>query len=796
LAGLAFLCASLALAAQADLEPLFEGGISFQLPEQASALLVDDFDLDGRFDLAAVTKNGVVILPGAPAGQFGASRRYAAGLTPISMVSGDLNNDHSLDLVVANIGSGTLSVLLNQGDGTFATLPEQRSGLSPRTLALADFNGDGALDAVTSDLVAERVYLHLGDGTGKLKEALPFQVGDNPHTLVAGDFDGDGVQDLVVAQSLGVNRFRGLGNGSFEPPGLTEISSGARILSKGDINGDGKLDLALLTEAQRVLYLPNLGGGAFSVTEVDRIEAQGALRGDISAGLAVVDFDSNKLPDILASAGQRGTSALFVSKSLGDGRFRNEPPIQLDIAAAGLATKDLDQDGLIDLIASRLDAAEGVFFPGTSPGRLSARQVIPLSGSPRDLLKVDLNRDGLEDLVALDSTLLFFVKRDEPGGFADPLLERIGGHAFQAMAAADLDGDGKEELAVTDLVGDKVRVVFLDDGGSVTRSSEHLLQGSTPWQLAASDFDRDGLLDLAVADQGSPEFAMIFHPGSQDQVELVKVPVGSSQRSIAAADVDLDGAADIVVSTPEGGRLLLGDGSRRFPRAVEVPGLTNALALRIADIDQDHLLDVAAAFVSKVMIFGAVASAGGSRSLEVNVGPEARALEVFDVDSDGRLDLLAAGRNALLVRRGAAGGNFSPTEPYTVSPSPSAIVLGDFDGDSRLDAATADMESQSLSILHGRSPGDRRPFRRGDADGNGRAEITDAVAMLDSLFRGSGPLPCPDAADANDDGAVNLTDAVYLLLHLFAGGAPPPPPGPKECGKDPTADPLGPCAGC
>lgn len=77
------------------------------------------------------------------------------------------------------------------------------------------------------------------------------------------------------------------------------------------------------------------------------------------------------------------------------------------------------------------------------------------------------------------------------------------------------------------------------------------------------------------------------------------------------------------------------------------------------------------------------------------------------------------------------------------------------------------------------------PFVRGDANADGRTNITDAIAILSPLFLGGVEVPCLDAADVNDDGKRNVTDAVALLQHLFLGEPPPPPPT-GECGVDPT----------
>jgi hypothetical protein len=81
-------------------------------------------------------------------------------------------------------------------------------------------------------------------------------------------------------------------------------------------------------------------------------------------------------------------------------------------------------------------------------------------------------------------------------------------------------------------------------------------------------------------------------------------------------------------------------------------------------------------------------------------------------------------------------------------------------------------------------------FRRGDSNGDGRADLSDAIATLGYLFLGSVAISCLDAADADDSGVLNLTDAIFLLGHLFLGGPAPPPPGIGDCGGDLTEDGL------
>jgi hypothetical protein len=82
------------------------------------------------------------------------------------------------------------------------------------------------------------------------------------------------------------------------------------------------------------------------------------------------------------------------------------------------------------------------------------------------------------------------------------------------------------------------------------------------------------------------------------------------------------------------------------------------------------------------------------------------------------------------------------------------------------------------------------PFRRGDADGDGRIELADGIAILQAVLAARGqPVACLDALDADDDGRAGIADALPPLRYLFQSGPEPAPPF-ATCGNDPTADTL------
>jgi hypothetical protein len=98
-----------------------------------------------------------------------------------------------------------------------------------------------------------------------------------------------------------------------------------------------------------------------------------------------------------------------------------------------------------------------------------------------------------------------------------------------------------------------------------------------------------------------------------------------------------------------------------------------------------------------------------------------------------------------------------------------------------------DNESIPLAARNGEVCGVDSLFRRGDANSDGRFDITDPIVLLGCLFLGDECPECLDAADSDDDGILNVTDPVYLMNWRFLGGPDPLPPF-LECGPDETAD--------
>jgi hypothetical protein len=292
----------------------------------------------------------------SPAQTCGFARTdHRVGSGPSAVVVADLDRDGDLDLAVANNTSGTVSVLLGNGDGTFGGRVDYATGTFPYAVAVADLNGDGFLDlAVGNGGGGVSVLLGKGDGTFQARVDSPSPTSQCPDAdgVAIGDLDGDGKLDLVVANDLPsgpatISLMRGNGTATFGAPSTWPTGNATESVALGDFDRDGRLDVAAA----------NLGSSTVTV-----------LLGD------------------------------------GAGGFRSSTTHAAGGGPYFVATADLDGDGKLDLATANYGGGSVSVLPGNVNGTFGGRSDFPVGVNPFSVAAGDLDGDGRPDLAVANWT--------------------------------------------------------------------------------------------------------------------------------------------------------------------------------------------------------------------------------------------------------------------------------------------------------------------------------------------------------------------------------------------------------
>ncbi len=330
------------------------------------------------------------------------------GSSPQYVVSAALRGaGHPLDVVTANSGSGTISVLLGNGDGSFQAPVTYTVGSSPVAVAIGDLNGDGIPDIAVANQSSNTVSILYGNGDGTFQSAVSVTVGSSPDGLAIADLDGQHGNDLVVSNYGGnnVSVLLNKGGGSFATAVNYTVGSNPAGLAIADLNGDGKLDIAVANYiSNTVSVLPGNGdgtfGGAVNFNVGSRPYALVAanLNADNKLDLAVANYSSSNV-SVLVNQGTpgaaiaSGTFAAAVNYNSGGSN------------PYSLVAADFNGDGKLDLAVANSGNNKVSVLLGNGDGTFQAATAWTLSGSayPYSLTAGDFNGDGITDLVTANN---------------------------------------------------------------------------------------------------------------------------------------------------------------------------------------------------------------------------------------------------------------------------------------------------------------------------------------------------------------------------------------------------------
>jgi hypothetical protein len=689
------------------------------LASGSQAPVVTDLDGDGKPDI--VTSGGTVLF-NEGGGAFSAPVSAAPSPTLPTwtlngVAVGDLNGDGKPDLAFEDADSVATFVVLNTGSRTFAAPVAVPSGgatidILPAAIAVADLNGDGKPDLALSDGVNVNVFLNLGGATF----GAPFNIqmgaagweGQTTFFAIA-DVNGDGKPDVVTQIQVFFNG----GGGSFPSPvQFRPVGGVPPLVAVADMNGDGKPDLitttgVILNEGNEVFGaplpydgttpfpavadmngdgIPDLVTGALDGIEIQLGKGDGSVPGqdvyvdgkssiDNNAGqesLRVADMNGDGRPDVVfMNSYPAVTSTGTLSVLLGQAGGGLGAPIGAVAAQATLGpVTDLDGDGLPDVVTYQ-GWGTGVSVMvslGTGGGALSPGVAYPVPGPVSDVKVADLNGDGVPDLIvalspypSMTQSLSVSVLLGEgAGAFAPAVTYPVwtgtqpvysGVSPLSTLVVADLNGDGKLDVAVDNSPASTVAVLLGTGSGQLAAPAAYDV-GESPDALFTADLNGDGAPDLiamgvgitVLLDQGDGTFGagIPLAPG------LVPYPGAPPQ----IQDLDGDGRPDLVFTAGPSGEapnvlvvMNQGGGAFSAPVSYAVP-ITAAILLPMVDVDGDGVPDliVEDAYQAALALLPSKGD-GTFGPPAVYLTPDARILATANLEDDGRLDVIAVDTN-------------------------------------------------------------------------------------------------------------------------------------------------------
>jgi hypothetical protein len=348
------------------------------------SIAIGDLNSDKRPDLVTADwlSSSVSVLLNKGAGRFRKRRHYRTGDLPISVGIGDLNGDGALDLVTANHQPLTISVLLNRGDGSFEPKHDYRTGLRPLAVAVGDLTGDGKPEVVTANayLADPRnrnpgtVSVFVNNGNGTFQDKRDYRPGKFPRAVAIRDLNGDGRLDLATANvdANTVSVFINPGEGSFGPRRDFRTGTAPRSLAIGDLNGDRSADLVTASpRTDRISVLLNKGEGQFRSPRSYR--AVPPHFGNPPFTVAIGDLDGDRRPELATVS--ECSFAVTVLANRGDGSFQEGVDHRANCSAS-VAIDDLNADGKNDLATSNGGPPDGVSVFINRPGLCTVQSVI------------------------------------------------------------------------------------------------------------------------------------------------------------------------------------------------------------------------------------------------------------------------------------------------------------------------------------------------------------------------------------------------------------------------------------
>ncbi len=512
----------------------FNGGAPGQV-------LTADFNGDGHPDFLVHSVAGadVTVYLGLGDGTFQPGVSYTGPNHIGSIVLADMDGDGHVDMVVGGFFN-IVSILKGNADGTFSTTSSGDTTVAGplfSLIAMTDLNGDGTPDLVVSS--GSNIGILPGQGSFRFGLVTYFVAGTsqafaNP---VSADFNSDSHTDFALAAHDGIILLLGNPDGSLQSIDSYSVPNGAVSVAIADFNADGFLDIAADGPPQNPSILLGNGLGKFSPGPAT---APGGISGPL---IFTGDFNGDGKPDLLVGGVTASSAVLY-----GNGNATFSAPIALPrtvIGFTGSALGDFNADGATDVVATNFESLD-VFLGHTNNTFNVLTSIVASIFSPDAPAVGDFNKDGKLDIVYNDISGLQILLGNGDGTFRGGRILPAGG----VLAVADFDGDGNLDIVAADAdqftAGSGQFTVFFGNGdGSFQSGLVFPLSLKFLDQIAVADMDGDGRPDLLMTDEN--QIIVVHYVGARSFGPEVHYAAGAISQ-FAVRDLNHDGLPDLVVA--------------------------------------------------------------------------------------------------------------------------------------------------------------------------------------------------------------------------------------------------------
>jgi hypothetical protein len=610
----------------------------------------------------------------------------------------------------------------------------------------------------------------------------------NPTYVAAADFDGDGKTELVTSFSDAIMVFRPGTDGTFEYTIAFTYTTGTgtnpRAISIGDIDGDGKPDIAFVqNSAQKLSILRNSSTpGNISFTGgVNYTTGMGP------AGTAIRDLNGDGKPEIVVTVANTNSVSIYQNAST-PGTISLSPALFLtcDANAAEIAIDDFDGDDKADIaIGNSYNTYIAVFRNTSASGILSftPKTDYLLPGRPASLCSGDVDGDGKSELVIANSTVnsISVLRNTSTSGtisFA-PKVDYATGATPTSVILSDLNGDGKTDLAVAN--SDQTTISVLKNNstpGVITLATGiQFPTNGKPLKLCAADLNQDGKPDLVIPNSnlntisafknnGINEPAIVSFTPMQGQTGTTVTINGSNFTGATAVSFGGIPAASFTVNSPSQITAVVGQGTAGKVAVTTSEGIGTASGFefvpKITSFSPTKAVIGAPVTITgagfstiptnNIVYFGAVkatVTAATTTSLSVVV-PAGATYEPVSVTIAGVTAWSVQPFNTIFAGGGGnlTASSFAAKTDLAAGYDPMAVAISDLDGDGLPDLAAAVRYTGYVSLY-------RNASYNGSISFVSKVDIT-AASNTYSIAAG----------DFNGDGKPDLVTSNSLALTL------------------------------